>query len=393
MAITNVPPTATSGDSPRAWLEEAWRVGLKCDVFSRVGLRVASWSYGGRMARLPRYVFSDGHFHVAARGAGRIAIYRDDDDCRVFLGLLATIARKHDWTVHAVCLMTNHYHLVLEATVAQLSAGFQRLNGRYAQGFNARHGRWGHLFGERFWSGAIEDEEELVAVCRYVIANPVRAGLVRRAADWPWSGWRYGPLGGDGDDDEAEEHERDHTVHGEERGVEPAEVRRPDERMLVEEEQPHRRDTEPVRDADVEAQPSRRKQPDRRHVEEPRARERSASAEAGRDRVKPLRPVDIHVEEGVEEIEACDPARDGAAERPRLPRELTGDRSPRAHRRQPVDDAEPDVAQPGPPRQVGIDDEAGERDRPEPADDGIELHAREQVQRKRERTETGDLRA
>ena len=128
------------------------------------------------MARLPRYVFADGWFHVTARGAGRIGIYRDDDDCRAFLGLLGFVVRKHDWRLHAFCLMTNHYHLVVEATVAQLSAGFQNLNGRYAQGFNGRHGRWGHLFGERFWSGQVEDEDGLVAVCRYVVENPVRAG-------------------------------------------------------------------------------------------------------------------------------------------------------------------------------------------------------------------------
>jgi REP element-mobilizing transposase RayT len=184
-----------------------------------MGLRGTPAAYVVPMARLPRHVFSDGYFHVTARGAGRIPIYRDDDDCRFFLGLLGLVVKKHDWQLHALCLMTNHYHLVVEATVEQLSAGFQRLNGYYAQTFNGRHGRWGHLFGERFWSGQIESEEELIAVCRYVIANPVRAGLVSRVADWPYSSWRYGSLREYVDDHEAEEHQRDHAVHAEEGGV------------------------------------------------------------------------------------------------------------------------------------------------------------------------------
>src|SRR5436190_16195890 len=214
------------------------------------------WSW---MARLPRYLFSDGFFHVTARGAGKISIYRDEYDCRTFLGLLATIVDKHDWRLHAYCLMMNHYHLVIEATVAQLSAGFQRLNGRYAQGFNGRHARWGHLFGERFWSGAIDDEDELAAVCRYVVANPVRAGLCRRPADWPWSGWRYGPLR-DLDHNESEQHQSDDAVHGEERGVQPPKVAWPDERVLVRQEQRDSADAEPVRDAELEPHPHSQEQ-------------------------------------------------------------------------------------------------------------------------------------
>ncbi len=180
--------SATAGDSPETWPEWALALRPECDDPSTDDAVRGHAAYVELMARRPRYVFSDGSFHVTARGAGRIAIYRDDDDCRTFLGLLGLVARTHRWRVHAFCLMTNHYHLVVEATVAQLSAGFQRLNGRYAQSFNGRHGRWGHLFGERFWSGQIEDEDELGAVCRYVVANPVRAGLCAYPADWRWIG-------------------------------------------------------------------------------------------------------------------------------------------------------------------------------------------------------------
>src|ERR1051325_11643176 len=128
-----------------------------------------------------------GVFHVGARGAGKIAIFRDDDDRRFFLVLFAHVARKYDWESYALCLMGKHYHLVVEARREQLSAGLQILHGVYAQTFNGKHNRWGHLFGERFWSRAIETDEQLGTTCLYVIHNPVRAGLCESPDEWRWS--------------------------------------------------------------------------------------------------------------------------------------------------------------------------------------------------------------
>jgi REP element-mobilizing transposase RayT len=88
--------------------------------------------------------------------------------------------------------MGTHYHLVLEAERALLSRGMHRLNGLYAQSFNERHERRGHLFGDRFVSRVVEDERYLRAACRYVVGNPVRAGLCTQPEDWPWSASRYG---------------------------------------------------------------------------------------------------------------------------------------------------------------------------------------------------------
>jgi putative transposase len=144
--------------------------------------------YSRRVARLPRYVFpGNGVYHVTARGVDGTAIFRDDADRRGFLGLLGEVVDRHDWLVHAFCLMTNHYHLVVEALRVQLSFGLHRLNGLHAQRFNRRYRRTGHLFGDRFWSGSIDSDEELEAACTYVLANPVRAGLCTRPADWSWS--------------------------------------------------------------------------------------------------------------------------------------------------------------------------------------------------------------
>jgi putative transposase len=142
------------------------------------------------MPRLLRSDLPDGVFHVTARGVGGIAIFRDDDDRRSFLALLARTVARHDWTCHAFCLMGTHYHLVLQTTRTDLSTGFQWLNGSYAQAFNRRHKRWGHLFGARFAAWLVETDEHLAAACRYVVSNPVRAGLVERAEDWRWSGIR-----------------------------------------------------------------------------------------------------------------------------------------------------------------------------------------------------------
>jgi putative transposase len=143
------------------------------------------------MARLPRYVFRDGTFHVGTRGVDGAAVYRSPEDRRIFLRLLADVVDRHSWVVHVFCLMTNHYHLVVEALLEDLSDGFHRLNGVYAQGFNGRYTRKGHLWGDRFWSRLVESDEELEATCRYVLNNPVRAGLCTTAAEWPWSGSRY----------------------------------------------------------------------------------------------------------------------------------------------------------------------------------------------------------
>jgi putative transposase len=144
------------------------------------------------MARRPRSLLPDGTYHVMARGTGPSPIFRDDDDRRMFLGLLAGVTGKAGWRFEAFCLMNTHYHLVFASSRERLSAGMHRLNGRYARYANTRYGRWGHLFGERFACRVVEDEEYLVTLCRYVVLNPVRAGLCAKPEEWPWSHSRYG---------------------------------------------------------------------------------------------------------------------------------------------------------------------------------------------------------
>jgi putative transposase len=140
------------------------------------------------MARLPRSHLPDGVYHATTRCGEDRAIYLDDLDRRIFLRRLVVIALRWVWTIHAWCLMTTHYHLVLEAGRTALSQGMHELNGPYARRFNERHGRRGHLFEERFSAHLIETDEHLESACAYVLANPVRAGLCDSPDDWPWSG-------------------------------------------------------------------------------------------------------------------------------------------------------------------------------------------------------------
>jgi putative transposase len=134
----------------------------------------------------------DGTYHVTARGVARALIFRDDPDYLVFLRLLRSTVDHWGWTFHVLCLMPNHYHVIVETTGARLSAGLHHANGLYAQRFNRKYDRSGHLFGDRFHTRVIETQEHLEAACRYVLENPVRAGLCASPADWPWSASRYG---------------------------------------------------------------------------------------------------------------------------------------------------------------------------------------------------------
>jgi REP element-mobilizing transposase RayT len=128
---------------------------------------------------------------VTTRGVDGCWIVHSPDDCRFWLAVFGLVRRRFGWTVHSFCLMGNHFHLVVECTRPQLSAGMQILNGRYARWFNDKYGRTGHLFGDRFAARLIQDEAHFAEAVEYVLQNPVRAGLCADAADWPWSGGPY----------------------------------------------------------------------------------------------------------------------------------------------------------------------------------------------------------
>jgi len=142
------------------------------------------------MARPLRIEFAGALYHVTSRGDRREAIYEDDEDRETFLNLLAEVVDRFNWLCHAYCLMTNHYHLVIETVEGNLSKGMRQLNGVYTQASNRRHHRVGHLFQGRFKGILVEKDAYLLQLTRYVVLNPVRAGMVPSPEQWPWSSYR-----------------------------------------------------------------------------------------------------------------------------------------------------------------------------------------------------------
>jgi REP element-mobilizing transposase RayT len=140
------------------------------------------------MPRVARNTLPDGLFHVTGRGVARATIFRDGIDYAEFERQMFTVRDEYEWTLHAYCLLPNHYHLIVETSQRDLSAGMQRLNGRYAQRFNRRYDRVGHVFQNRFSSYVIESEDHFERALAYVNANAVQAGLCERVEDWPWIG-------------------------------------------------------------------------------------------------------------------------------------------------------------------------------------------------------------
>lgn len=142
------------------------------------------------MSRPLRIEFPGALYHVTSRGDGSEAIYLDDRDRVMFLNVLAHVCERFHWACHGYCLMTNHYHLLVETPDAKLGAGMRQLNGIYTQRFNRRHHRVGHIYQGRYKAILVQKESHLLELARYVVLNPVRAAMVRSARDWRWSSYR-----------------------------------------------------------------------------------------------------------------------------------------------------------------------------------------------------------
>ncbi|HOP41010.1 MAG TPA: transposase [Geobacteraceae bacterium] len=141
------------------------------------------------MARPLRIEYPGAVYHVTSRGNARADIFEDEGDRELFLRILGTVVKCFNWLCHAYCLMDNHYHLLIETPEGNLSAGMRQLNGVYTQAFNRTHGRGGHVFQGRFKSVLVEKESHLLELCRYVVLNPVRAGMVNLPEQYPWSSY------------------------------------------------------------------------------------------------------------------------------------------------------------------------------------------------------------
>jgi REP element-mobilizing transposase RayT len=142
------------------------------------------------MARSLRIEYPGAVYHVTSRGNEKRPIFKNDGDRKAFLAFMAETAKRFGWSITAWVLMTNHFHLVLQTLEPNLSRGMHWLNGSYAGWFNHEHKRWGHLFGGRFKAFLVEKEAYFAEVLRYVVLNPVRAGMTTAPEKYRWSSYR-----------------------------------------------------------------------------------------------------------------------------------------------------------------------------------------------------------
>jgi REP-associated tyrosine transposase len=113
-------------------------------------------------------------------------LFVDDHDRSRFVWWVKELATTYEIRLRAYCLLSTHYHLLLEGRGTDMAALMQRLNGRYARRYNERHCRFGHLFAERYAAWVVDRDEHLASTYAYIAANPVNAGLCENASDWPW---------------------------------------------------------------------------------------------------------------------------------------------------------------------------------------------------------------
>jgi REP element-mobilizing transposase RayT len=141
------------------------------------------------MARAWRIEYEGALYHVLSRGNQRQAIFTDDDDRLLFLKSLSEMADRFEVECHAYVLMRNHYHLLLRTRRANLSKAMQWFGVAYTSRFNLKNHCSGHLFQGRFKSILLENDANLLQLSYYIHRNPLRSGMVKRLADYPWSSY------------------------------------------------------------------------------------------------------------------------------------------------------------------------------------------------------------
>ena len=121
------------------------------------------------MSRPLRFEFNGALYHITSRGNARSDIYLKDADRHAFLNILDKVCQQYNWTIHAYCLMTNHYHLLVETPDANLSRGMRQLNGVYTQKFNHLHNRVGHIYQGRYKAIIVRREAYLLEMTQFVL--------------------------------------------------------------------------------------------------------------------------------------------------------------------------------------------------------------------------------
>lgn len=142
------------------------------------------------MARQLRIEYPDAYYHVTARGNERKEIFKSEKDRGKFLSYLESAVKRYGAVIHVWCLMSNHYHLLVETPLGNLSQIMQHINGAYTNYFNTKRKRSGHLFQGRYKGILVEADEYALELSRYIHLNPVRIGIVKEPGDYKWSSFQ-----------------------------------------------------------------------------------------------------------------------------------------------------------------------------------------------------------
>jgi len=142
------------------------------------------------MARPLRIEYPGALYHVTSRGNAKAKLFLDDHDYRTFLDVVGFVVRRFNWLCHAYCLLSNHYHMLIETPEGNLSRGMRQLNGIYTQKFNWKRCRSGHLLQGRYKAILVDKDEYLLELSRYLMLNPVRAGIAEFPWEYAWSSYR-----------------------------------------------------------------------------------------------------------------------------------------------------------------------------------------------------------
>jgi REP element-mobilizing transposase RayT len=142
------------------------------------------------MARRKRICYPGATYHVFSRGNRKSRIFLTDQDRLHFLEALADAWEKYHARWRFIMQMKTHYHTYLQTPLPNISDIMRQVNGLFAQAWNARHGKTGHVFGEPFQAVLVEDDRYAQTLLRYIAWNPVEAGYVKHPRDWPWSSYR-----------------------------------------------------------------------------------------------------------------------------------------------------------------------------------------------------------
>jgi REP element-mobilizing transposase RayT/predicted DNA-binding protein YlxM (UPF0122 family) len=141
------------------------------------------------MGRPLRIEYPGAYYHVTSRGNERKDVFKSKKDREQFLSYLESSVNRYDAVIHAYCLMSNHYHLILATPSGNLSKIMQHINGAYTNYFNIKSNRNGHLFQGRFKAIIVDAAEYALELSRYIHLNPVRAAIVNRPEEYLWSSY------------------------------------------------------------------------------------------------------------------------------------------------------------------------------------------------------------